>query len=107
MVTTAAAMEARRVQTRIRNIRKRRACGWRASVAIGSQGEREQRLLLNLVRLARSGRRAGAGGALHGKHRAVANQAPQARDHEIQSSHVGWLFLNPNDLGLRISLEFG
>src|SRR5690242_20507587 len=76
------------------------------SLAIGSQGEREKRLLLNIVSLCRSGSGAGAGRTLDRQHRAVTSKMPQTRKHIVERSHVGRLFLHPDDFGLGITGKF-
>src|SRR5580704_10111865 len=62
------------------------------------EGERDQRLLLDLVRFRGTGRRARARRTLHRHHRAFTRDVAQTRQHVEQRSHVGRLFLHPHDI---------
>src|SRR5579859_3854598 len=62
------------------------------------EGHFEQRLLFHLMRRVRTSRWARRRRALHRAERPAARQTLQLRRQEIQRAHVGWLFLNPQQL---------
>src|SRR6185437_5343684 len=75
---------------------------------IGGQGQSEQYLLLDIVGLGGSSCRARTRGTLHRQHGAVTGEAAQARQHEIQRSHVRRLLLYPHDVSrVWVTLKFG
>src|SRR3974377_1607246 len=65
----------------------------------------DQRLLLEFVSLGRTRGRGGIGGALDAA-KLGTNDATDARHHERQRTHVGRLFLHPDEFrGLRVAIE--
>src|SRR5207302_8869553 len=66
-----------------------------------SECQSEQGLLLDFMRLGAAGGRARAGAALYRQHRTIPGDAPQARQHVEERSHIRWLFLYPDDVAMR------
>ena len=80
----------------------------RTLFALGTaEGQRDQGLLLDFVGLGGSRGRRWTRGSLHRKHRTIMCDAPQAWQHVEQRSHVGGLFLDPDNVaGGSVTVQF-
>src|SRR5271170_2884207 len=77
-------------------------------LTLSRKGQGQQRFLFYFVGLGTAGGGAGAGAALYREHMTIASDALETREHVEKRSHVGGLFLHPDNVArVAVTCELG